>query len=128
MPGFIQGWPQNYIASLWTQYSFFDIYSVSSTRWTETSWVVGEAVSIHERRDDLETWITVNKELKPSPGSSTKVGNLKLHFTVILLTVDTVVVVLHVDISMLDVTMTIHVVTVIFHGIIFCKISFVVAL
>ena len=22
MPGFIQGWPQNYIASLWTQYSF----------------------------------------------------------------------------------------------------------
>ena len=22
MPGFIQGWPQNYIASLWTQYRF----------------------------------------------------------------------------------------------------------
>ena len=22
MPGFIQGWPQHYIASLWTQYRF----------------------------------------------------------------------------------------------------------
>ena len=25
MPGFIQGWPQNYIASLWTQYRFVKI-------------------------------------------------------------------------------------------------------
>ena len=23
MPSFIQGWPQNYIASLWTQYSYW---------------------------------------------------------------------------------------------------------
>ena len=41
MPGFIQGWPQNYIASLWTQYRFLSTVSVCQRSFCTLSYFIG---------------------------------------------------------------------------------------